>query len=100
MKPILLFSRLLLFLLCMTTWLYGQNSKTVYGNFVYQNEVYQYQCEKNSSAIYRFSISTLEPPNVWSGFKEADIDSALEFVSGIPPEVASTDLLVAVLGSI
>ncbi|HCS20490.1 MAG TPA: hypothetical protein DIW47_08005 [Bacteroidetes bacterium] len=101
MKPIYLFPLFLVALIVPSSWLYGQNSKIVYGNFVYQNEVYQYKCEKNSSEIYQFSISTLEPASQWSGFKVEDVDFALDYITKTyPARTPQSDSLVRVLGAI
>ncbi len=38
---------------------YAQSKKTVYGNFVHDNIVYQYQCTKDNG-LYKFSVSDME----------------------------------------
>ncbi|MBA4239291.1 MAG: hypothetical protein C0448_01095 [Sphingobacteriaceae bacterium] len=71
----------LIFIFLLTSgYLYSQDNKIVYGNFVFDNNVYQYKCEKDR-AIYKFSISNLEPKDAFKNFTSKQVEEVIEEIT-------------------
>src|SRR5688500_20403487 len=63
-----------------TQTLSAQNQKkTLYGSFVLENHVFQYQYKRNGN-IHSLKLSSLEKPDATSGLDSIKLDKTLDFI--------------------